>query len=165
MSSALSIASAGLCLFLLALGFALHGLWVGAVAVLAAGALWLLGQWRALPWASSAGLVVQAVAAAVAVLNGVWGGWSVLAVVAALVAWDLDQFAQRMRAAGRVDDAPGQERRHIQRLSIVAGIGSLLGIAALSFQVRLSFGLSLLLALLMMLCLGLVIGYMRRAGD
>ena len=88
-----------------------------------------------------------------------------MAFVAALAAWDLDQFAQRMRAAARVDDAPGQERRHIQRLSIVVGVGGLLGIAALGFQVRLSFGLALLLALLMMLCLGLVIGYIRRAGD
>lgn len=165
MISALPSASAGLSVFLLALGFALHGLWAGTAAVLAAGILWLLGQWRALPWASSAGLVAQTVAAAVAMLNGVWGGWSVLSVVAALAAWDLDQFAQRMRAAGRVDDAPRQERRHIQRLSVVAGIGGLLGLVALSLQVRLSFGLALLLAVLMMMCLGLVIGYMRRAGD
>ena len=161
----LSISSAGLSVLILALGFVLHDLWAGTAAVLAAGALWLLGQWRALPWASPAGLVAQAIAAAGAMLLGVGGGWLVLALVAALVAWDLDQFSQRMRAAGRVDDAPGQERRHIRRILIVAGLGGLLGLAALSLQVRLSFGLALLLAVAMMLCLSLVIGYMRRAGD
>ena len=165
MISTLSIASVGLSAFLLALGFALRDLWAGTAAVLAAGVLWRLAQWRAQPWASPAGLVAQATAAAVAMLLGVGGGWPVLALVAALVAWDLDQFSQRMRAAGRVDDAPGQERRHIRRLLMVAGLGGLLGLAALSFQVRLSFGLALLLAVVMMLCLSLVIGYVRRAGD
>jgi hypothetical protein len=165
MISALSSASAGLSVLVLALGFALNDIWAGTAAVLAAGALWLLSQWRALPWASTAGLVAQAIAAAAAMLLGVGGGWPVLALVAALVAWDLDQFSQRMRAAGRVDDAPGQERRHIRRLLIVAGLGGLLGLVALSFQVRLSFGLALVLAVVMMLCLSMVIGYMRRAGD
>jgi hypothetical protein len=165
MISALSIASVGLSASLLALGFALHDLWAGTAAVLAAGALWLLAQWRAQRWASPAGLVAQAVAGAVAMLLGVGGGWPLLAIVAALVAWDLDQFAQRMQEAGRVDDAPGQERLHTRRLLIVAGLGGLLGLAALSLQVRLSFGLALLMAVVMMLCLSLVIGYMRRAGD
>ena len=165
MISTLSSASIGLSASLLACGFALHDQWVGTAVVLAAGALWLLAQWRALPWASPAGLVAQGIAAAVAMLLGVGGVWPVLALVAALVAWDLDQFSQRMRAAGRVDDALGQERRHIRRILIVAGLGGLLGLAALSLQVRLSFGLALLLAVVMMLCLSLVIGYVRRAGD
>jgi hypothetical protein len=165
MISTLSAASVGLSASFLALGFALHDLWAGTAAVLAAGALWLLAQWRARPWASPAGLVVQAAAAAAAILLGFGGGWPVLALVAALVAWDLDQFSQRMRAAGRVDDALGQERRHVRRLMVVAGLGGLLGLAALGLQVRLSFGLALLMAVVMMLCLSLVIGYMRRAGD
>lgn len=165
MTLALSRASAGLSVFVLALGFALSSLWVGVAAVLAGGALWLLGQLRALDWASSAALVMQAVAAAVAVLLAVSGGWPVLGLVAALVAWDLDQFAQRMRAAGRVDDAPGLERRHIRRLLVVAAIGAVLGAIGLGLRVRLSFGLALLLAALAMLGLSLVVGYIRRVGD
>ena len=47
MTLALSRASAGLSVFVLALGFALSGLWVGMAAVLAVGALWLLGHLRA----------------------------------------------------------------------------------------------------------------------
>ena len=112
MTVALSRASAGLSVFVLALGFALSGLWAGMAAVLTVGALWLLGHMRALrrksalTRASSAALVMLAAAAAVAVLVAVGGGLPVLGLVAALVAWDLDQFAQRMRAAGRVDGAP-----------------------------------------------------------
>jgi hypothetical protein len=165
MTVALSHASAGLSVLILALGFALTDLWVGTVAVLAAGGLWLLGQWRGLGWTSSALLVLQTAAAAVATLSAVGDGWSVLGLVAALVAWDLDQFSQRMGTAGRVDDAAGLERRHIRCVLIVAGIGSLLGIVALSLQVRLSFGLALLLAVMMMLCLSLVIGFLRRQRD
>lgn len=165
MAAVLSLASAGLSVLILALGYALSSLWAGVVAVLAASGLWLLGHRRALTWTSSVFLVAQAAAAAVAMLHGVWGGWSVMGLAAALVAWDLDQFAQRLRVAGRVDDAPGQERRHIQRVLIVAGVGGLLGILGLVVQVRLSFGLALFLAVLAMLGLGLIIGYMRRVGD
>jgi len=171
MTLALSRASAGLSVFTLALGFALSGLWVGVAAVLAVGALWLLGHLRslgrksALPWASSAALVMLAAAAAVAVLVAVGGGWPVLGLVAALVAWDLDQFAQQMRSAGRVDDAPGLERRHIRRLLVVAVMGGVLGAIALGLRVRLNFSLALLLAALAMSGLGIVIGAMRRVGD
>jgi hypothetical protein len=171
MTIALSRASAGLSVFALALGFALSGLWVGMAVVLAIGAFWLLSQLRppghpnALPWASSAALVMQVTAAAVAVLivNG-WG-WPVLGLVAALVAWDLDQFAQQVQAAGRVDDAPGLERRHIRRLLVVAAVGGILGAVGLGLRLRFSFGLALLLAALAMLGLSLIIGYMRRTGD
>jgi hypothetical protein len=171
MTVALSRAGAGLSVFFLALGFASSGLWAGTAAVLAVGALWLLGHLRGpgqpgvLRWTSSAAFAMQAIAAAVAVWMEVWAGWPLLGLVAALVTWDLDQFAWRMRAAGRVDDGPGLERLHIQRLSIVAGIGCLLAAAGLVVRVRLSFGLALFLAAVAMLGLSLVIGTTRRAGD
>ena len=168
---ALSRVGAGLSVFFLALGFASSGLWAGAAAVLAVGVLWLLGHLRAQdrpgawPWIPPAAFALQASAAAVAVWMDVWVGWPLLGLVAALVAWDLDQFARRMQAAGRVDDGPGLERMHIQRLLIVAGIGCLLAAVGLAVRVRLSFGLALFLAAVAMLGLSLVIGTMRRAGD
>jgi len=165
MTVALSRVGAGLSAFFLALGFASSGLWAGTAAVLAVGALWLLGHLRALPWMSSAAFAMQAIAAAVAMWMDVWAGWPLLGLVAALVTWDLDQFARRMQAAGRVDDGPGLERLHIQRLLIVAGIGFLLATVGLAVRVRLTFGLALFLAAVAMLGLSLVIGTMRRAGD
>lgn len=169
MTLALSRASAGLSVFVLALGFALSGLWLGVAAILAGGALWLLGHLRPLSQpgslASSVALVMLAAAAAAEVLLGVGGGWPVLGLVAALVAWDLDQFVQQMRAARRVDGAPELERRHIQRLLVVAATGSVLGAIGLGLRVRLSFELALVLAALVMVCLSLLIGYLRRVGD
>jgi hypothetical protein len=171
LTGALSRASAGLSVFFLALGFALRGLWAGTAAILAVGALWLLGQLRpptrpgALPWTSSVAFVMLVIAAAVAMLLSVGAAWPLLGLVAALVTWDLDHFAQRMQAAKRVDDRPGLERGHIQRLLIVAAVGYLLAAVGLVLQLRLSFGLALLLAALAMLGFSLIIGYMRRMGD
>ena len=175
MTLALSRASAGLSVFVLALTFALGDLWIGVAAVLAGGALWLLGHVRPLgpqrllgrpgALASSAALIVLVAAAGAQVLLTVGGGWPVLGLAAALVAWDLDQFAQLMRAAGRVDGAAELERRHIRRLLVVAAIGTVLGAVVLGIRVRLSFELALVLAALAMLGLGLIIGYLRRVRD
>jgi hypothetical protein len=171
MTVALSRVSAGLSVFFLALGFALSGLWAGTAAILAVGVLWLLGQLRppgqpgALRWTSSAAFVMLVLGAAVAMLLSVGAAWPLLGLVAALVTWDLDQFARRMQAAGRVDDGPGLERRHVQRLLVVAAIGCLLAFAGLVLRLRLSFGWALLLAAVAMLGLSLIVGYMRRVGD
>ena len=169
MTLRLSRASAGSSVFVLGLGFALSGLWAGVAAVLAGGALWLLGhlspQNRLGASASSVALVVLAGAAAAAMIYAIGGGWPVLGLVAALVAWDLEQFAQQMRAAGRVDGATELERRHIRRLLLTAAIGSVLGLIGLGLRVRLRFGLALLLAALVMSGLGLIVGYLRRVGD
>jgi len=178
MTLSLARASAGVSVLVQALVFALSGLWVGVAAVLAGGALWVLGpllplgplrplRARSRPGAlaSSAALVVLATTAAVQVLLTVGGGWPVLGLVAALVAWDLDQFAQLMRAAGRVDGAAELERRHIQRLLVVAAVGGVLGAVGLGLRVRLSFELALVLAVLAMLGLGISVGYLRRARD
>ncbi len=161
----LSRAGAGLSVFVLALVFALNDLWLGVAAVLAGGALWLLGHLRPGALASTAALVVLVASAGAQVLLSVGGAWPVLGLAAALVAWDLDQFLQLMRSAGRVDGAAKLERRHIRRLLIVAVIGGVLGAIGMGIRVRLSFELALVLAALAMLGLGLVIGYLRRVRD
>ena len=169
MTLTLSRVSAGLAVFVLALPFALSGLWVGVAAVLAGGALWLLGNLRpqSRPGASASpvALFVLAGAAAAAMVYAIGGGWPVLGLVTALVAWDLDQFAQQMRAAGRVHGVTELERRHIRRLLLTALIGGVLGLIGLGLRVRLRFGLALLLAALVMSGLGLIVGYLRRLGD
>ena len=169
MTRTLSRASAGLSVFVLALIFARSGLWAGVAEVLAGGALWLLGhlrpQGRSGALAPSVALVVLAGAAAAAMINAIGSGWPVLGLVAALVAWDLEQFAQAMRAAGRVDGVTELERRHIRRLLLTAVIGGVLGLVGLGLRVRLRFGLALLLAALVMAGLGLIVGYLRRLGE
>jgi hypothetical protein len=83
-------------------------------------------------------------------------------VVVALVAWDLDRFTWRMRAAGRVEGVDALERRHLWRLLIVAGSGLFLGAAALSVKIRLGFVVAFLLAFLAVLGLSRVVGFLQR---
>ncbi len=149
----------------LAMGYGLNELWGGAVTVGVVGAFWVVGQWRRWGWVASVALVLLIGAAAVGLWLGAGGGWMLVGVVAALVAWDLDRFAWRMRAAGRVEDADALERCHLQRLLTVSGAGLLLGAAALSLRVRLGFAVAFLLALLAVLGLSRVVGFLRREGD
>lgn len=146
----------------LALGHGLNGSWGGVVVALAVGAFWLAGQWRRWGWVASMALVLLVGVAAVGQGRGARGGWMLVGVVGALVAWDLDRFIRRVRAAGRVEAADALERCHLWRLSIVAGAGLFFGAAALSVKIRLGFVVAFLLALLAMLGLSRVVGFLQR---
>ena len=63
------------------------------------------------------------------------------------------------------DKARELETRHLQRLSIVSGLGLLLAAAPLLVTVRLGFGVALLLGALAVLGLGLPIGFLKRQSD
>jgi hypothetical protein len=149
----------------LAAGYGLNALWGGAAIALVVGAFWLTGQWRRWGWVTSAALVLLTGAAAMGLWLGVGGGWALVGVVAALVAWDLDRFAWRMRAVGRVEDADALERRHLWRLLAVCGVGLLLGAVALGFRIQLGFAVAFVLALLAVLGLSRLVGFLRREGD
>jgi hypothetical protein len=148
-----------------AVGYGLNELWGGAVTVGVVGAFWMVGQWRRWRWVTSVALVLLMGAAVMGLWLGVGGGWMLVGVVTALVAWDLDRFVWRMRAAGRVESADTLERRHLQRLLIVGGAGLLLGAVALSFRIRLGFAVAFLLALLAVLGLSQAVSFLRREGD
>jgi hypothetical protein len=158
-------ASAVLAALVLALGYGLNELWGGVAVAVAVGGFWLAGQWRRWEWVASAGLVVWIGVAALGLVLGVRGGWMLVGVVTALVAWDLDRFVWRVRAAGRVEDADALERRHLRRLLAVGGTGLLLGVIAFSLRIRLGFAVAFLLALLALWGLSRVVGFLRREGD
>lgn len=149
----------------LATGYGLSGLWGGSAVALVVSAFWLVGQWRKWGWVASVALVLLIGAAAVGLGMGIGGGWMLVSVVVALVAWDLDRFAWRMRAAGRVEGVDALERRHLWRLLIVAGAGLLLGAVALSVKIRLGFAVAFLLAFLAVLGLSRVVGFLQREGG
>ena len=149
----------------LALGCGMSGLWTWAVLAAAVGFLWLLGLWRDWGWMASVGLACFVGAAAVALWLGVGAGWALLCVAAALSAWDMDHFAQRLGRVGRGDGALDLERRHLERLLIVNGLGLLLGAVALRIKIEFGFGVALLLGLLAVLGLSQAIGFLRRESD
>jgi hypothetical protein len=165
MISKLSLVSIGLATFALALGYGLGGLWAGAALIAALGLIWLLGQRAGWGWVASAMLVLFVGAAAVGTWLGVGAGWTLLGVVAALSAWDLDHFARRLKGAGRVVGARELGRRHLRQLLIVDGVGLLLGAVALGIKLKYGLGVALLLGLLAVLCLSRAIGFLSRESG
>jgi hypothetical protein len=149
----------------LAMGYGLQEVWGGVAVAGVVGGFWLFGQWRRWGRVASVALVLMIGTATVGLWLGVGGGWALAGVVAALAAWDLDRFTQRMRMAGRAVDADVLERRHLRRLSVVSGAGLLLGVVALSVRVRLGFAAAFLLGLLAVLGLSRAVSFLRREGG
>ena len=147
----------------LAIGYSQMGLTDPAPWFALLGALWLAAHWRKWYWLSSVGLLITIIAAA----YGVWREfptiWMLLGALGGLLAWDLSDFARRLSYAAPMDDTEGMERRHLERVGIVAALG--LGIALLSLFIhinRLAFEVAAALILLAALGLTrLVIGLRR----
>jgi len=151
--------------FALVLGYALHGLWAGVLFIVALGAFWLLAQRRGWDWIASVELVIFVGTAVVGLGLTSRAGWMLLGVVAALAAWDLDHFAQRMKKGGHIEGAQALERRHLLRLLVVSGLGLLLAAVALEIKITLQMGTALLLGVLAILCLSRAVGFLRRESD
>ncbi len=165
MTARLMLISTTLAASALTLGYALNGLWGGALLILALGILWLMGQRYGWGWMASVALVVFMGAAAIG-LQLRWGvGWALLGMMAALSAWDLDHFAQRLARAGQAGQARELERQHLRRLLLVDGLGLLLAAIALGLQVKLDFGLACILGLLAIVGLSQAIRFLRRESD
>jgi hypothetical protein len=149
----------------LAAGSRLPGWWTWAAVVGLLAALWLIGYWRGLQWVAPVGLVGFAVAAAIGLLMGLGAGWMVFGLVAALCAWDLHRFVLCLNGIEQVERGSVLERRHLQRLLAVAGLGSLTAILALRIEIRLTFLMALLLGLLAVWGLSRAVALLRRESD
>jgi hypothetical protein len=150
-------ACAGTAALALALGYAGQALWAGASLCVAIGLVWL-AQSRGAHWATDACLAGWVGLAAFGAWQGLLAGWMLLGLVAALAAWDLDHFAERLRAAGHVAQRTELTRAHLRRLAIVVGMGLLLGSIALGVRYELTFGWALLVAALAIYSLSRLIG-------
>ena len=116
------------------------------------GVIWFVAYWRKYHWFSSVALFIMLIAAAYGVWNGFTTLWMLIGALGGLLGWDLSDFARRLSYAARTDDVQGMERRHLERVGIVAALG--FGLALLSLYIhinRLAFevavGLILLAAL------------------
>jgi hypothetical protein len=155
----------GLATLLLALDYALGGHWIGVVASVALGCLWLAGLWRGWNETDSLGIVGFTSLAAV----GVWLALAIpvllASLVAALAAWDLDRFAQRLQRAGHASPTAALARAHLRRLLAVAGIGLLLSAVSFGIQLPIGFGWALLLGALAILGVSRTIRWLSQAGN
>lgn len=130
-------------------GAAGYSLWFLALAV-----LWLLAHFRKQYWFSSIALLIVVVAAAYGVWREFPTVWMLLGAVGALLAWDLSDFAHRLSYAAPMDDTRGMERRHLERVGIVAALG--IGLALLSLYIRINrLAFEVAAGLLLLAALGL----------
>lgn len=126
----------------------------GLIAPLAAG-LWLLAVLAGRPPAAATlGWLFCSAAAGIGVSMGLQPALMLIALVAALGAWDIIHFEQRLNAAARVDDAALLERRHLRALALVAAAGLAFSAAALLVRVDLGFGLAGGVAIAVVVLLG-----------
>ena len=123
-------------------------------------ALWLFAHFRKWYWFSSIALLITIFAAAYGVWNEYPTVWMLLGALGGLIGWDLSDFARRLSYASPMDDTRIMERRHLERVGIVAVLG--VGLALLSLYIRinrLAFEVAVVLVLLAALGLTrLVIG-------
>ena len=74
---------------------------------------------------------------------------ALLAALGGLLGWDLSDFARRLSYAAPTDDVQGMERRHLERVGIVAVLGFGLAILSLYIHIkRLAFEVAVGLVLL-----------------
>jgi hypothetical protein len=157
--------SIGLATVTLLLGYSLALSWPGGAGALLLGLLWLIGQYRRWPQIASLGLAGFVGLAAVGIWQGVPAGWLFVSSVAALVAWDLAHFAQRLEQAEQVAAENRLVQDHLRQLAGVAGLGLLAGGVALTFQLELNLGWAMLLVVLVLIGLGRMLQAIRRASD
>jgi hypothetical protein len=130
-------------------GAAGYSMWFLLLAV-----LWLLAHFRKQYWFSSIALLIIVVAAAYGVWREFPTVWMLLGAVGALLAWDLSDFARRLSYAAPMDDTRGMERRHLERVGIVAALG--IGLALLSLYIRINrLAFEVAAGLLLLAALGL----------
>jgi len=124
------------------------------------GIVWLLAHWRKYYWFSSVALFLTLIAAAYGVWNGFTTIWMLLGALGGLLGWDLSDFARRLSYAAPNDDAQGMERRHLERVGIVAVLG--FGIAILSLYIRINrLAFEVAVGLVLLAALGLTRLVMR----
>lgn len=125
--------------------------------------LWLIAHFRKWYWFSSIALLVTVVAAAYGVWQGFPAMWMLFGALGGLLGWDLSDFARRLSYASPMDDTRGMERRHLERVGIVAALGGGLGLLSIfvHFQ-RLAFEVAVGLVLLAALGLTRLVVGLRR---
>lgn len=158
--AAIVIASGALAL---AYGLDEQGQW--SPVFVALGLLWGIDHWRGERKVAAFGLLGLVVGAVLGFWVGLAGRWLLLSTVAALAAWDLDDFAQRLQDVGDDEDARTLEHHHVRRLAAVSGIGLLLGALALTLRFDLRFGVVFALGLIAVFGLSRLMKFLRRESD
>ncbi len=165
MITAARLGSTILATLALALGYAREARWEEWALIAGAGVLWLIGQQMTWRWMPAIGFAFFVSMAA----RGAWlhlqAALMLVAVVAAMTAWDLSEFQLRLPPTRPVGSTLDLERQHLWRLVLVDALG--LALAALALEVRIDLGLgsALLLGVLVVVGLSQAVRFLRRQSD
>ncbi|MBL8092310.1 MAG: hypothetical protein JNJ43_18400, partial [Anaerolineales bacterium] len=87
------------------------------------GILWLISRWRKWRWFSSLALFISLFLS----IFGLWFDlplvWMFSGAIFALIAWDLNQFQEKLSLLPDREDKKGMTRRRLIRISILALVG------------------------------------------
>jgi hypothetical protein len=132
---------------------------------IALGGLWLVSLQQGWGWTASLELLAFVSLSALSAWLGASAVGTLFAVVAALIAWDLQRFIRRLQRARRVEAEAPLVETHLRRLAIIGGLGLLLGGIALIWHVQLSFWWTLSLSLIALVGLHQALKALRRGGE
>jgi len=149
----------------LAVGYAISGWWIASGVVIFLGAVWAAVRFRGGSGLEGLLLYLFLFAAAAGFWVGSPGWLMLLTSVAALGAWDLDHFLQRLSEAEDIEFETGLGRDHLKRLFLVQGIGFAAGFLALIARPKIGFWWAVLLVLLAVIGLSRIIAYVRREAE
>ncbi len=120
-------------------GYALRGIWPGCVLVGAIGLIWVLGLVLRWQWISSTMFLVLSILSGLVLLVNAPSYLEVIAITAALIAWDLSYFIGRLEKARTAEIARMLEANHLRRLALITVAGLVLMGAAILLRIQLGF--------------------------
>jgi len=125
------------------------------------GLIWALDFWRGKHWSGTFSFVVLMILT----FSGFWMRLSSLLLLASavlsLVTWDLDAFAQKLKAYDPDQGMTPVIRTHLSRLSGIAIAGYFLSLLPLLVKTRLNLPVALILGLILILTLSQAIHFLR----
>jgi hypothetical protein len=145
----------------LAIGYALGGRLAWAFGVVFVGGLWYTAQFRGAQGIETIIFFAFALAAAAGFWIGLPPIAMLLTMVAALGAWDLDHFSQRLRLVERVVMDNGLDNNHLRRLLLIELLGLMAGLAGLTSDLRLTFWNQVLLVILAVFGISRLVLYIK----
>jgi len=141
-------------------GYFANGLTNQTIILIVVGISWIFGQikWA---WFGSLGLTLMTLAA----ITGILLGFPVLPMIAgvmfAFIAWDLTDFNNRLKQAGKRDDTKGLESLHFSRLGLILAAGWGVVLLTRFIKVRFNFEVAALLVLVGVWGISLLVGRLR----
>ncbi|MEA3441339.1 MAG: hypothetical protein U9R58_13765 [Chloroflexota bacterium] len=147
------------------IGYGCQEIWYMLTIVCAIILLWIVAGVRNWFWVTTIAFILHTIIAAAGFFLSVESFWLILGLMFALFAWDLTSLTQRLSCARRVESQNKFFALHIRRLVVTGGLGVILAVLALNFNLQFSFGWLVLLGLLSVLGISYTIRYILRTSQ